>query len=74
MINKLAITPEDVQSMHEQDREDHMQKYAELKARAKEGIGLSMRDGLRFGIGLAISMSAIWLGGLFILGLLIGSS
>ena len=69
---KLAITPEDVKDMYDQDQEDHMRAYAELKARSKEGIGVSMRDGLRFGVGFALSTAGIWLGGLLVVGLLIG--
>lgn len=64
MINKLAITPEDVQSMYEEDQEYQLLK---LKAQAKEGFGLSIKDGLRFGLGLAISTTGFAIGFLIVL-------
>ena len=69
MINKLAITPEDVQSMYEEDQEYQLRKF---KAQAKEGFGLSIKDGLRFGFGFAISTTGFVIGFTIVL-LIIGA-
>ena len=61
MINELAIDKETTQMLRA-EREEYMKEYAVLKARLKEGMGVSIRDGLRFGVGFAISALGVGVG------------
>ena len=61
MINELAIDKETTQMLRA-EREEYMKEYAVLKARLKEGMGVSIRDGLRFGVGFAISAFGVGVG------------
>ena len=61
MIDELAIDKDTVQMLRA-EREEYMKEYAMLKARTKEGIGVSIRDGLRFGVGFAISATGVFIG------------